>query len=545
VLLPAIAAGLVWRLAPVGEAFLQGDELHSLKHLERGYAYLLTTFDITGSGMLLPLLQRLLQDSLGLDHWTLRAPAWLPGIALPLVAWPLIRTCYGRVCATVATALIAVNPLLIFYSHFGRSYALLALLSFVFWVLVQRSLARRRLDRRSALAIAGLCALLPYTHPASVGFLAPVGIAGALALVIETRDLRAALPLAAAGVAGALGALLLHLPAAASLEVFIERSGSVYTGSFDLFDVTALMTGSIRLREGIVWVTLATAVGLLALERHRALPLLAGCFGPAAAVWLAHPYGEAYAWSRYAIALVPCVAVLWGRAIETLCARALPRVRGREALGIAVGAAIAAAFVALGPLGPRARPQGPYANTYLGMLALPEFDRPWPNAPPFYRELAELARRGEARRIVEVPALYTQARHLYRNYWLLHGLDTLLVFNPHELAHPPQGPYLALHGPDWADDIEQLTRAPADFLILHKHIGRELRGYFAYLYGRPAGDGTRVPERRAYMERHRRYGGFRGPLKSAVAEAVARALGPPAFEDEHILVWRLAGAGSR
>jgi 4-amino-4-deoxy-L-arabinose transferase-like glycosyltransferase len=541
-LLPAIGAGLAWRLAPVGEAFLQGDELHSLKHLTPGWAHLLTSFDLTGSGMLLPLLQRGLADTLGLDHWTLRSPAWLPGCLLVLLCYPLVRRCYGRVSAGVATLLVAVNPLLVFYSHFARSYALMALLCLLFWLLVQRAATRGALGWRDGLAIAALCALLPYTHWISALFLVPVGLAGALALGIEARSPRPVLALAAAGIAGALAALLLHWPAADSLRIAFERSGAGYAGHFGLLDVTALLVGSTALRSAVVWITAAAALALLALERHRALPLVAGSLGPVALLWPVDPFGDPYAWARYALPGVPCAAVLWGRALELGCERGLPRFRGREAVGIAAGAALAAAIVASGPLAPGTPPRGPYANTYLSLLSLPEFDRRWPGTPALYQELARRARRGEVQRIVEVPGLTTRTRHLYRSYWLTHRLDTLLVFNPHELQQPPEGPYLTLRGPDWADDIERLTGAPADYLILHKHIGRELRAYFAFLYGRPPGPGTKRPEHRAYMLSHRRYGGFKGPLKPTVARAVEAELGPPDFEDAHILAWRLPGA---
>ncbi len=46
----------------VGTAFLFGDEFHTLRDLPRGYRFLLTHFDNYGSGMALPLLQRVLVD---------------------------------------------------------------------------------------------------------------------------------------------------------------------------------------------------------------------------------------------------------------------------------------------------------------------------------------------------------------------------------------------------------------------------------------------------------------------------------------------------
>ena len=124
-LVAALVLGTGWRVIEVDRAFLFGDELHSLGEISGGYAAILTTFGPTGSGMLLPLLQRALVDAFGVTHWAIRAPAILPSLALLYVAYPIaLRVTRDRGAALVAVMLVAVNPLLVFYGHFARSYSL-------------------------------------------------------------------------------------------------------------------------------------------------------------------------------------------------------------------------------------------------------------------------------------------------------------------------------------------------------------------------------------------------------------------------------------
>ncbi len=51
--------GAFQRIVCIDGVFLQGDEFHSLELLPRGYLEILSTYDMRGSGVALPLLQRL------------------------------------------------------------------------------------------------------------------------------------------------------------------------------------------------------------------------------------------------------------------------------------------------------------------------------------------------------------------------------------------------------------------------------------------------------------------------------------------------------
>ena len=99
-----LLVGTALRLMNVGPALLFGDELHSLGDMHGGYPQILTHFSSTGGGLALPLLQRLLLDFFGDGHWSVRAPAWLAGLALLYLTFPIARRQAGEAAALVATA---------------------------------------------------------------------------------------------------------------------------------------------------------------------------------------------------------------------------------------------------------------------------------------------------------------------------------------------------------------------------------------------------------------------------------------------------------
>ena len=161
VLAAAVLLGAWWRLAPVGSAFLFGDEFHSLRDLSHGWHFVFTNFSDTGSGMALPILLRALGEAFGYDHWTIRMPAYLGGLATLVCVYPIARRQVGENGAAVATLLVATSPLLIFYSHFGRSYMLVTCLCLLLLAVLQRIVDGEPATRSRCAAAALLTALLP------------------------------------------------------------------------------------------------------------------------------------------------------------------------------------------------------------------------------------------------------------------------------------------------------------------------------------------------------------------------------------------------
>lgn len=523
----AVTAGALVRLLGVDTALLFGDEFHSLRHIARGYVHLLTTYPPHGSGLALPLIQRVAADLFGLSHWTIRLPAILGGIATLALVYPLGRSLVGRTSAAIATCLVATSSILIFYSHFGRAYSLATCLSFVTVFVLHRVVAGGRVDGRCGAATAVLAALLPYVHLAALGSLVPLGM-GALAALAVQRRRRDFVRLASAIAAGLLGAFLLHLPALSSLSVFLrKRTTWEYSPAFGPSDVLCVLAGS---RAGGLLIGSVVAVAVVALslrQRERSWPLVMGCVGPVLALVMARPYGDPYAYARYASTGLPLAFLATGWLLFELCRRTR-RAGLRHPGALAAGLALALALHVAGPLGPGQPRNGPHANTYLGLFPLPRFDVPWEGSP-FYDELA---RDPGARRIIESPALTNRARHLYRNYYLRHGKETWLGLFPQELPLVPAGPYVSLADPDLAE------RSGADYLILHVDPVAEVQSYWRFVYGEPRADG---PGTAALMARHDRYDDGIVRPSPHLRSRLRRLLGPPLYADGRIEVWSLRG----
>lgn len=110
----------------------------------------------------------------GTGEVALRLPSALAGIATVPVAWGIGRELGGRRAAILAAALVACNPLLVWYSQEARAYAFFVLFAALAMLCCVRA-AREPTERRLALfALSGAAALL--SHYFAVFLLAPMAL---------------------------------------------------------------------------------------------------------------------------------------------------------------------------------------------------------------------------------------------------------------------------------------------------------------------------------------------------------------------------------
>ena len=127
----------------------------------------------------------------------LRLPSALAGILTVPVVWAIARRLAGPRAALYATAIVAVNPLFIWYSQEARAYGLFVLMSAVAMLCFLRALDDPTRARMAAFAITGALTLL--THYFAVFLLVPM----ALLLLRDAAHRKAALaPIAALVVVG-------------------------------------------------------------------------------------------------------------------------------------------------------------------------------------------------------------------------------------------------------------------------------------------------------------------------------------------------------
>jgi mannosyltransferase len=140
---------------------------------------------------------------LGTGEVALRLPSALAGIATVPVAWAIARECAGRRGAIACAALVAVNPLFVWYSQEARAYALFVLLAALAMLCCMRAQREPTPRRMAAFAVTASLALL--THYFAVFLL----IGMVLSLAWDRRARRSALP--AIAIVALVGAALLVL----------------------------------------------------------------------------------------------------------------------------------------------------------------------------------------------------------------------------------------------------------------------------------------------------------------------------------------------
>jgi mannosyltransferase len=140
----------------------------------------------------------------GSGEIALRWPSALAGVATVPVAWAIGRELTGRRATAVATAaLVAVNPLLVWYSQEARAYGLFVLCAALAMLCFLRALRAPSAANMAAFALTGALALL--SHYFAVLLLVPM----ALWLLWDRSSRRPALPAVAA--LGLVGIALLPL----------------------------------------------------------------------------------------------------------------------------------------------------------------------------------------------------------------------------------------------------------------------------------------------------------------------------------------------
>jgi mannosyltransferase len=107
---------------------------------------------------------------LGTGELALRLPSALAGIATVPLAWAIGRELAGRRAAIVCAALLAVNPLFVWYSQEARAYGLFVLSAALAMLCFLRAEREPRGPRLVAFALSGALALL--THYFAVFLLA-------------------------------------------------------------------------------------------------------------------------------------------------------------------------------------------------------------------------------------------------------------------------------------------------------------------------------------------------------------------------------------
>lgn len=441
------------------------DEWHSIHRLlASGYGEIALDFGSVDHCIPLTLYLKLAADTIGVNEWVLRAPSWLAGVALLLLAPLALRSRIGPGAARLLAWLLAVSPLLVLYSRFQRPYALALLASFLVLVLCERCWKGGR--RRDALGLAACAAASVWLLPPTLPF-----VAAPLALLLVVARRRALLPLA---VFAALCALLLGPPLASHPQALLAKIGGARPDAASLARAALFLAGTPS-----PWL----AAGLLALaaigawRARRLAPrftALALCASAALALGILAS-APRYAWlgiviARYALPLLPPAAAFVALALRP------PGAPPRALAALAPAALIPLLLLSGGVprilLETRAWFPARYVTWMEGRV--PRAAR----VPDFYRALGELPPGSVT--LVEVPWFYSLWNSLLPFYEQVHHQRTRVGFSAGTCSDGhwgelPRGSGIALRSFEHLDERDDLARRGVDFVVFHADLAAEMQ----------------------------------------------------------------------
>ncbi len=320
------------------------DEAYSFALAQRGFGHMLALFAYESNGTLYSVALWPLIRIFGSGEALLRAPALVAGVAgVPAMWWAARGLASGRV-ALIAAALLAVNPMAVWYSQEARAYSFIVLACCLAFGALARALAREDGARGGAWTgyVAAMTALA-YCQLLAVPIVLP---AQAILARRRGRD----------GIRWWAGSLLVLAVCCVPLLVITAisrgRRNPLYwlpKPSRGLVELALQeFTGGFSGVTAVRWLTLALGAALLAgaiwgLRRATAravdpttLAIAAGWALIPPALLLAVSVAEPVFWPRYAIVALPGLCLLGG-----LCAEQLWRRRQGMALALALLAGIA------------------------------------------------------------------------------------------------------------------------------------------------------------------------------------------------------------
>jgi hypothetical protein len=423
--LPPVLAGIVLRLWHLGAQIAGGDELNGVEDaLRRPLGKVLTTYLPADPCLPMAGFYRFLLDcGISLTETWVHVPPLAFGLAaLIAIPWMAARR-LGRPAALVLAWLVALAPLLVFYSRIARPYMPIALLGFAATAAFEAWWRTRR--PAAAAAYVGLGGLCVYFHLGSAPLIVAPFLFALGGLILERREERPGLlAVLAVGLAEVAALLAFMMPSWPSLHALIGDKHNPLEIQW------GTVTGVLKLQAGTGSGLLATAFWGVALfglaclwRRDRRLGVyslllvlvqIAGLIVLSPEM-LVHPL----VFNRYLIPVFPWILV-W---VAVGLTSPWPRLE-RRAQTILVAAGIAGLFLA-GPLLRWDVRSGsfPVHNDFVAYFCPPARIAA-ADVPRFYREVAA---RPDSGPVLEFPWFtwwsYTRTFYLYQE---VHRQDVIV-----------------------------------------------------------------------------------------------------------------------
>jgi mannosyltransferase len=366
--LTALALGL--RLTSLSRSLFT-DEAYSLALAQRSFGHMVTLFGYESNGTLYSIVLWPLIRLFGDGEQLVRAPAVLAGTAsVPAMWWAARQFTAARLVPLTAAALLAINPMAVWYSQEARAYAFVVLSACLAFGFLARAVSGPDGARPDGAGEPGTDGRAAGARGAWIGYVAAMAAMAYCDLLAAPLALPAQLLLVRSGGRGAVrgwrralvALLACCVPLLVASGISRSRRDALYwlpktdraLAELGLQEFTGGFSGV----SAVGWLTLLAGAGLLAavvwrLRREggrdglHARLAVAATWGLAPAVLLlAVSFVEPVFWPRYAILSLPGLCLLVALAGERLWAGDGPALlTAWRSLGVACVAAIAALAV--------------------------------------------------------------------------------------------------------------------------------------------------------------------------------------------------------
>ncbi|MFX0133847.1 MAG: glycosyltransferase family 39 protein [Candidatus Hodarchaeota archaeon] len=169
-----VLIGAFLRLYRIGSQIIWDDEWHAIQiAIFNPLKYIVTHFHWNYNSIPLTIYFRIMLESIGLNEINIRLPQLLSG-TLMLVIFPLIiKKLFNKRIALIFLFLIAISPLLVYFSRNSLSYSTVVLLSFISIFSFYQWMKEKKTIYVSTYIVTAV--LAPYFHISSVAFVsAPI-----------------------------------------------------------------------------------------------------------------------------------------------------------------------------------------------------------------------------------------------------------------------------------------------------------------------------------------------------------------------------------
>jgi hypothetical protein len=271
--LAVFSAGFVLRTWQLRDQLLADDEWHALRKLiNSDFAGIFSSFGYSDHSIPLTLYYKALSLTTGLSEWSMHVPLLLAGLlSMITVPW-LLRATLRSPEQLILASLVALSPMLIYFSRTARPYALSSLLAFV--ALVAFYNWWNKPGYRWGCTYAATAALSAWLHPVTLALtLTPFVFFGMAATweFVRTRRLQ---KLARIGLIGisllVVLSVLLAVPLYHDYSLFLSKSGTHSISFTSLWVTLSLFVGSANTFVIVAWLVL-TVAGFRELLKREAI----------------------------------------------------------------------------------------------------------------------------------------------------------------------------------------------------------------------------------------------------------------------------------